>query len=319
MEVTVLKFKARAKETLRINKHAGSTIRGSLGNGLYNYFCKNKNEDCENCHIKETCVYFELFNPIITQSEFERFNNYSKRFKKKPRGYIIQAIKPLGEKLIYKRGEEFEFKINLVGNAKECYPFLLKAFEESKGIGPKNCQFEIVEVWEEGLEGSQKIYSLNKFNLPSKTITLKEMKEKAKEYLRFRDKIKIIFKTPTHITINSEFVQKLDFYKIMRATFRRISMLSLFYNEEKINVDAKFDKYLEDSKEVKATTTKLDYDEWNRYSNRQDKEIKMKGMTGEIHFELKEEIEKYLPYLLMLEHINLGNDTVFGLGNVEIK
>ena len=55
---------------------------------------------------------------------------------------------------------------------------------------------------------------------------------------------------------------------------------------------------------------------WERYSNRQEKRLKMGGFMGDITFE--GELAEFLPFLRLGEYLHVGKGTVYGLGECEI-
>ena len=100
----------------------------------------------------------------------------------------------------------------------------------------------------------------------------------------------------------------------MKNLFRRLSSLSVFYGEEEL--DIKFHQYLEQAKEVELAKDTTRWKSWYRYSNRQNKKIKMKGLVGEVAYQ--GDLEPFLPYLILGQYTHVGKNTVFGLGNYKL-
>jgi len=82
-------------------------------------------------------------------------------------------------------------------------------------------------------------------------------------------------------------------------------------------LDLDFRGLIEEAKGVKVQRENLHWFDWERYSNRQEIRMKMGGFTGAITFE--GDFEKFLPFLLLGEHIHVGKGTSFGLGKYEIR
>src|SRR5690554_338134 len=87
MEITVLSFKLRALEDMKLPDHPGSTFRGAFGHGLYNICCSLKKKNCDNCNLRSNCAYSILFNPFLTAKEKA---DSSGRFHNKPRPFIFK-------------------------------------------------------------------------------------------------------------------------------------------------------------------------------------------------------------------------------------
>ena len=56
--------------------------------------------------------------------------------------------------------------------------------------------------------------------------------------------------------------------------------------------------------------------DWERYSTRQEERMKLGGIVGKISF--TGSLGKFLPYLLIAQHIHVGKETTFGLGKVKV-
>jgi len=67
---------------------------------------------------------------------------------------------------------------------------------------------------------------------------------------------------------------------------------------------------------VKLVNKYLDWNNWYRYSDKQNKKIEMQGFIGAISY--KGKIKEFLPYLIYAQYLNLGKNTVFGQGGERI-
>lgn len=64
-------------------------------------------------------------------------------------------------------------------------------------------------------------------------------------------------------------------------------------------------------------TSVLRWEDWQRYSHRQQKALLMGGLVGKITYQ--GELEPFMPYLRMAEIFHVGKGTVFGLGNITMN
>jgi len=68
---------------------------------------------------------------------------------------------------------------------------------------------------------------------------------------------------------------------------------------------------------VKKCGESLQWDDWERYSNRQQTSMRLGGFVGEIEYR-GEAIKDYLPLIAAGELLHVGAGTSFGLGKYEI-
>ena len=124
----------------------------------------------------------------------------------------------------------------------------------------------------------------------------------------------LIFLTPTRLKFDGKLSPDLEFHILFRNLLRRISLLSYFHCGKELDLD--FKGLIESSKNVKVKKENLSWFDWERYSNRQETKMKMGGFVGSISFE--GDLEPFLPFLLLGEHIHVGKGTSFGLGKYEV-
>lgn len=68
---------------------------------------------------------------------------------------------------------------------------------------------------------------------------------------------------------------------------------------------------------VESTESKLYWYDWNRYSSRQKKTMKLGGFLGTISFEGN--LREFLPFIKIGEYLHVGKACTFGLGRYEIE
>ena len=110
-------------------------------------------------------------------------------------------------------------------------------------------------------------------------------------------------------------IEDLDFSILARNLLRRLSWLSEIHCGEKWDLDWK-GIISRAKKGVRTVHSGLRWHDWERYSNRQEKRLKMGGFMGDITFE--GELAEFLPFLRLGEYLHVGKGTVYGLGEYEI-
>ena len=300
----------KAKDTLALPRYKGSTFRGGFGNSFKKVVCINRGNICDECMLKEKCVYAYIFEtPVPENSDIMRKYRYC------PHPFIIEP--PKNTKTAFKSGEELAFGLVLIGKAIDYLPYFIYTFEElgKIGIGKGRGKYELVKVTSRGSgtesEGNS-IYSGDKKVLKSnfKTLTLDDIQSPANSA-----GISLNFTTPTRIVYDTQLTLDLEFHILIRALLRRISLLSYFHCGTDIS-DLDFKGIIEKSKNIETSNSSLKWYDWERYSARQDTRMKLGGFKGEVTFE--GEMKDFMPFILLGEQAHVGKGTSFGLGEYEI-
>jgi hypothetical protein len=312
LEITTLKFNLMALEDLYLPEHPGSTFRGAFGRALRDISCNFDNKKCKECNLKDNCPYSLFFNPFLTEKDKLKT---SKRFRNKLRPFVFKTGNNYKEQ--YSAGEELTFKIRIFGYMKQFIPYVIESWKKLQqiGLGSSRSNFLLKNIWlENDIKGEKtKIfdYKDSKIKNTKDSIYFEDIKQE-KSY--FNDKVTLLFKTPTLIKVNGEYIKNnLEFSLLMRTLFRRLSTMAAFYGEE---MNIYFNDYLNKAEAIELVNKDLDWKDWYRYSDKQNKKIEMKGFTGAVSY--KGKIADFSPYLIYAQYLNLGKNTVFGQGNFEL-
>ncbi|GJQ24872.1 hypothetical protein BIY37_02085 [Candidatus Brocadia sapporoensis] len=127
-------------------------------------------------------------------------------------------------------------------------------------------------------------------------------------------KITISILTPLRLRFDGHITDKIEFHILIRNLLRRISSLSYFHCNEKLEMD--FKGLIEKAKEIRQTATDITWFDWKRYSTRQEEWMSLGGVTGTVSYEGK--VAEFLPFLRLGEYVHVGKGTSFGLGKYEI-
>lgn len=314
MDITVLDFKMRAKEEIKLPEHPGSTFRGAFGHGLYNICCSLSNKICDECNLRSNCAYSLLFNPFLTGKERE---NSSTRFHNKPRPFVIKNNL---SKELFKKDEIIEFQLILFGYMNIFIPFIIESWRylEKEGLGASRGKFQLEEVWQTNEIGgsSNRIYSFQDNVIQNYDILIKRQNIEAYSSLfKGKDKITIILESPILLKYNNSFVEKLEFHIFIQNLYRRLSSLSYFYGSEKLEMN--FNDYIDKARNIDIQEEQTEWIHWQRLSNRQGRKIDMYGLTGEITFTGK--LDEFVEHLVWGQYTNIGKNTTFGQGAYRLK
>lgn len=124
-------------------------------------------------------------------------------------------------------------------------------------------------------------------------------------------RVRLSFLTPTRIKYENSLTKDLEFHVLFRNLLRRISLLSYFHCDYKLD-DRGFKDLIEQARDVRTINQKLHWHDWERYSNRQETRMKMGGVMGEITYE--GDLTPFWPYIRLGEYVHVGKGSSFGLG-----
>ncbi|NWG01723.1 MAG: CRISPR system precrRNA processing endoribonuclease RAMP protein Cas6 [Syntrophaceae bacterium] len=315
-------FSIRSESPIKLPPYKGSTFRGAFGHAFKKVVCVSRERICNSCILKEKCVYSYVFETPPPSGTLKM-----RKYPYAPHPFVINP--PLEEKGEYREGEILCFELTLIGKSIDCLPYFIYTFDELGriGIGKGRGKYLLEEVKE--VRPSQRI--------KGKDDKRGERSEEGKIIYSGKDKIlrnhfrvltfddlclfesspvriDLLFITPTRLKFDGRLTPKLEFHILMRNLLRRISLLSYFHCGEELELD--FKGLIEKSKEIMGTKESLSWFDWERYSNRQEKKMRMGGFIGSITFEGN--FEPFFPFLLLGEYINVGKGTSFGLGKYKI-
>lgn len=263
----------------------GSAFRGILGKNLKKMVCIKPFKECKDCELNKTCPYTVIF-------ESELFFN-------KPSKYVF--LMPFEKKML-KEDDTLSIEITLLGESSQYWEFLITSLSGVLNLGKERFIKSIGSYYFNPLSESYKpIHSYvgksNAYNFFDCKSGLKSLK---------------IRLYPTSIKLFGNIIKAHEFNKdiFIKALLSRISKVALAYGymEGKLSID-------KDSIQLK--NIKLNPSPMKRYSNRKGKHMIIPAFEGE--FTIEGDINAVIPYLYIVENINIGKSTSFGLGRLKIE
>ena len=138
-------FALTAKEPLILPTYKGSTFRGGFGYAFKRVVCVIRDKECQDCILKEKCVYSYVFEtPPPSDTKIMR------KYKSAPHPFVIEP--PLERRRGYKPGDEINFGLTLIGRAIDYLPYFIYTFDElgKIGIGKGKARYELRNVFCDG-------------------------------------------------------------------------------------------------------------------------------------------------------------------------
>lgn len=291
LEVPVHTFQLEiiAQEPLVLPSYKGSTLRGGFGHVFRKVVCALKKDSCWNCLLSEKCIYSYIF-----ETPPPKDTTIMRKYTAAPHPFIIEP--PEEKKNGYKPGDNLTFGLTLIGKAIDYLPYFIYTFDElgKTGIGKGRGKFVMQTVKDvsgkmKARDVSEKISGKDEIIYDSKSKTLKPFNTGTlpisfPSLTSHHSHLSLSFQTPARLIYDGHLTLDLEFHILIRQLLRRISLLAYFH----CGIDSSdwdFKGIIEKAKDVKVKQSNLKWQDWERYSARQDTQMKMGGFIGEITFE----------------------------------
>lgn len=322
---TKLYFTIQFTEDTVLPKQKVSAIRGGIGEMLLRANCVRRRE-CESCDFESECIVQRIM--------------YSK-YEKKPSfvttgesvGYVLECDNYKEE---FEQGSELNFQLLLFGKNIVYFNQYLQAISMlgASGLGKHQAHFVIVAVKNQYRQDILIHNSIDMRNYVISTVgeyvdyRIKQM-QRGKSYteqeaygqrkiLSQKNGVAstgyegmLVFHTPFTVKYQGAFIQDLHMEPVIASIRRRLYMLDCF---EGIEAEIFWDETPESAVTVKQQSR---LEGVNRYSNRRDSAMTLRGIRGKVWFEGAD--EETMKLLLAGELLHVGKNTSFGFGEYEVQ
>jgi len=304
------RFELLAETALHFPRYAGSMWRGAFGQALKRTVCVTRQPECQGCLLERSCVYSQIFaTPAGSAPLLEKGDAA-------PHPYIWHPHTTSGAH--YQAGDRFSVSLTLIGSALAALPYLIHSVQVmgESGLGKVQGRFALLRVWQEvhlGLKDEAIIYAPGQqalYALPSTSPRIPEPPTG----------IRLEFHTPFRAKRDGCLmgVKQFAFRPLLMHLVRRCSLLQAQHAPDAVAFEADFYKKLRTAAEsVPIEQLQLQWFEWSRYSNRQQRLVEMGGLLGS--FELKGEAWRaFWPWLWWGQYLLVGKGAVMGMGEYQI-
>ncbi len=297
------------KDQAQLPPYKGSTFRGAFGGALKKVVCAVRKQECDECLLRGRCVYartFECFSAAHTSNQTTK-----PHAPHPPHPYIIEP--PLDEKMDYAAGDSFDFDLILLGEFNDYLPYYIYAFEQmgQQGIGKhsngQRARFELLTVASAGHELYSHTQRQLQVDIPPERLQFTPYTQAAQGMLQL-DCV-----TPLRLKSNNKFSSSITFEILVRAMLRRISSTFNCYGDGEPDIN--YRGLVAAARKISVHDDQLHWQDWKRYSNRQEQTMLMGGHVGTITFQ--GEFSQYLPLLELAQKLHIGKQTAFGLGKIK--
>ncbi|MBF0497396.1 MAG: CRISPR system precrRNA processing endoribonuclease RAMP protein Cas6 [Deltaproteobacteria bacterium] len=288
-------------------EYKGSTLRGALGVALKKIVCALKRQDCPDCLLRSACIYFKIFE----STELDSNTLPPAKAITPTHPFVIQP--PLTTSRVFHPYEPFDFTLLLFGPANDYLPYFVYAVElmGESGLGRRQKEgrgaFQLLNITKNG----EDIFDpeLNRMNFSPPEHILPDYFS-AEECSR----LTIELKTPLRLKYRSGYLDRLPFHHLIRAGLRRARALNILFGRGDPDLD--YRGLISRAEAISTVDSNLHWHDWERYSNRQQRRMKLGGLVGRITYEGP--LGEFMPLIRYAERVHLGKGTSFGLGWVTI-
>lgn len=282
----------------------GSAWRGILGRALRKTVCITLLPNCLRCPLLRSCAY-----PYVFETPPPPDTEKMRKYTAAPHPFVLQV--PWGRANVTSSEEtDYDLGLTLIGRGADYLPYLVIAFKTAGeyGVGPGRMRMHLESVKQADPPESDhwiEVFNPGEPLQPRPARLLKTTKPPSDVRLRFVTPMRLV--RQGRLVAPDEF----RFADLFSSLLRRISLLSYFHTQKPLAVD--FAQLTAESREVSLTKARLSWTDWARYSSRQQTNIRMGGIMGEVTCSL-EGAESLWPYVWLGRWIHAGKGTSMGLG-----
>ena len=299
------RFVCRFETEAHLPEFKGSTFRGVFGRALKSTVCALKRQACPSCLLKAECLYPAVFEPGLTRPPAGNGSQPAP-----PHPYVIQP--PAESQMVYTAGQPFDFNLLLFGPVNRRLPYFIYALDRmgkigiGKKIAGRRGSFRLLSID----ACDREIYHHSNQQLVDADICVDLGVPFGKDPSKRSDTVSLTFESPLRLKHNNRFAREMPFHVLVRAMLRRVSTLMNAYGDGEPKLD--YAGMVKRAQNIEVVRSELAWEDWRRYSLRQDRAMQMGGLKGSITY--AGHLGEFIPLIDFCAHVHLGKQTTFGLG-----
>lgn len=291
------RFEFRVTKEMRWPDYAGSAIRGAFGRALRKTACMTHQEACPTCPLFRTCPYAAIFETPAPAT------HVLQKFSQVPHPYVIEA--PAWGRHVSSVGDIFSFHVVLIGRARMQLPLIIYAMQRAFAHDVVKGSAALESVHVETVNGFQCIFS-------EETRTIAEHQNDVAVLLSDKPR-DVVLSFLTHLRLQNNGrplgIREIEPGPFFNALVRRTSLLMEFHAEP---IRPDFTALALAAKGLQFRN-ELRWQNWTRFSSRQNQKMQLNGVTGRYTIEA---VPSELQLFLRLgEWLHVGKNASFGLGH----
>jgi hypothetical protein len=300
-----LRLEVQVTSPLRLPEYAGSMLRGAFGGALRRLACMTRQPECTGCGLLRTCPYAVLFETAPPPE-----GHVLQRFSEVPKPYVIEP--PAWGARLMSPGQTFSFGLVLFGRALAQTPLAFLAWQRAlaRGIGPGDGRGRLLRVVHEAQDGERLVLDVGQ------GIAEEVRADEPPEAGPLPESVSLRFDTPLRLQENGHALgaERVDARRLLMALARRASLLAEFHGGGAPGLDF---TALAAHAATLAESRQLTWQDWTRYSSRQQQKMQLGGLVGS--WTLSGDLAPFWPLLQLGEFLHVGKEAAFGLGRYQLQ
>lgn len=298
------RFGFRMQSALDLPEYAGSLLRGQFGASLRQISCMTQAPECQGCTLRATCPYPAIFEaPGPAQHALQNFSHI-------PNAYVIEPP-PFGTRRV-QAGGMLQFNVVLFGRALQHLPLVSFALQHAlkNGLGQTRAKGVLQSI--EVQHNSQHMQFQPVWQAGDAAIAAHDTAYPIAASHDLVRRITLEFHTPLRLQNQGKPLQadQLTPRKLVANLLRRATLLAEFHADCKdlvLNAPE-----LVRQAESLSQQTRLRWQDWSRYSSRQQREMTLGGVLGA--WTLEGPLQTLLPWLELGQWLHVGKNATLGMG-----
>lgn len=295
----------RAATPIRLPGYAGSAWRGVLGHALKRTVCVTREPRCDACLLYRSCVY-----PYVFETPPPADTAKLRKYPAAPHPFVVEPWPDCRNVAV---GDAFGLDLVLIGRGRAQLPYFIEALRRAgaSGIGAGAGRYAVEAVAQESADDWVEIYRPGAPLQPPTDIRAGLPPVPAAGSLR------IELLTPLRLKIDNALAtaERLRFRDFFAHLLRRVSLLSYFHTDTPLETD--FRGLVQAAQAIDWQAIDLRWQDWTRYSSRQDALLHMGGLAGTLRLPTAG-MEPFWPYLWLGQWTHVGKAAVMGLGRYQL-
>jgi hypothetical protein len=309
LPVARYRFLFEAATEVALPAFSGSAWRGAFGHALKRAVCITRLPVCADCLLYRSCAYPYVFEtpPPLSAAKM-------RKYPAAPHPFALAVESSPGSRVL-EPGTGCQLGVSLFGRGNRHLPYIVFGLERAAaaGIGKGRGTLRLVAVEQEARLGTGEWNAI--YSPPGRLAPLPEEKP---EPGPVPAGVTITLHAPLRLKREERLVspEAFDFGALFSNLLRRISMLTYFHTDTPLETD--FAGLVAAAKGVPVTEAALSWQDWTRFSSRQNTAMEMGGLVGSFHIGPCD-LEPFWPYLWLGQFTHAGHGTSMGLGRYTIE
>ena len=308
------RFTAVVQQPLQLPDYAGSLLRGQFGAALRQVACMTRQPTCPGCPLLQTCPYTRIFEAPAPGKGQHALQDFSQI----PNPYVMEP--PAAGARVLATGEELVFHLVLVGHAIDQLALILFALQRAlaQGLTRQRVPADLLRVdWVDASGAPHAVWSNQHPVLAghNATLTVPDAPSSAGD-----EGLTLHIHTPLRLQHQGQplGVAQLTPRALVAALARRIALLMELHAGQSAWGESA--KQLSHQAETLRDRRALRWQDWTRYSSRQQQAMTLGGVLGQwtLHADAAT-LATLWPWLWLGQWLHVGKNATMGLGAYSLE